>query len=67
MKLISNRATRQQVQQQSRTLGELGLALDSQSRAISGLADNQKVLHDGMLAFVTKGFWARLRWLVTGR
>lgn len=66
MNIVSNRKTRQQVATQGRTLNELGAVLDSQAKAITGLAENQRVLHDGMLGFITKGFWARLRWVIIG-
>jgi hypothetical protein len=66
MKLVSNRAARQQIAQQSRTLGELGQVLDAQADAIRGLADNQRVLMTAMQAWNTKTLWQRLRWVVAG-
>lgn len=72
MKLASNRATRQQVAKQERTLAELGAVLDSQAQAIAGLARNQDVLRNVMVSFgendrkLRQSFWARLRWLARG-
>jgi hypothetical protein len=71
--LLSNRATRQRVQEQQRTLAEIGACLDSQGAAlneqaaiIQGLAENQRILMTAMTAWNTRTRWQRLRWLALG-
>ena len=56
---LSNRDVR-------RALVEFGTTLDSQAQAISGLAENQRILHDAMKAFISRSWWARVKWLVRG-